>query len=235
MSALRGGEPVMQVLLTGFEPFDGEAVNPSWEAVRALQGWQLPALAGQHGPAQVHARRMPCVFGAALQALDAALAELQPSLVIAVGQAGGRSAFTPERVAINIDDGRICDNAGCQPIDVPVVAGAPAAYFSSLPVKRIVQAVRAAGLPAELSNTAGTFVCNHLFYGLMHRLAQPEAQRRGMRGGFIHIPYLPEQAARLPGPPPAMALADVMAALRLAVQASLLPGADLQASGGALH
>lgn len=226
---------VMRVLLTGFEPFDADAINPSWEAVRALDGWQLPALAGQHGPVQVHARKLPCVFGVALQVLDAALEELRPSLVIAVGQAGGRSAFTPERVAINIDDGRICDNAGCQPIDVPVVAGAPAAYFSSLPVKRIVAAVRAAGLPAELSNTAGTFVCNHLFYGLMHRLAQPDAQGQGLRGGFIHIPYLPEQAARVPGTPPSMALADVVAALRVAVQVSVLPGPDVAASGGALH
>lgn len=222
----------MQVLLTGFEPFEGARINPSWEAVRTLEGWRFEA-AGQ--AVQVHARRMPCAFGAALVALDAALAELQPQCVIAVGQAGGRSAFTPERVAINVDDGRICDNAGCQPIDEPVVAGAPAAYFSSLPLKAIVQAVRAAGLPAEVSNSAGTFVCNHLFYGLMHRLAQPDAQARGVRGGFIHIPYLPEQAAGLPGPPPALALADAVAALRIAVQVSAATPEDMRLAGGALH
>nr|WP_225781791.1 pyroglutamyl-peptidase I [Xenophilus sp. Marseille-Q4582] len=222
----------MRVLLTGFDPFEGAAVNPSWEAVRALDGWRFGAGARA---VEVHARRMPCAFGAALTALDAALAQLQPHCVIAVGQAGGRSAFTPERVAINLDDGRICDNAGCQPIDQPVVPGAPAAYFATLPIKAIVQAVRAAGLPAEVSNTAGTFVCNHLFYGLMHRLAQPDAQRQGVRGGFIHIPYLPEQAAHLPGPPPAMALADAVAALRIAVQVSVAQTQDLKLAGGALH
>lgn len=232
------GLSALRVLLTGFEPFEGASLNPSWEAARALDGWCFDA-AGPSVPAavrvQVHARRMPCVFGAALAALDAALAELQPQLVIAVGQAGGRAAFTPERVAINVDDGRIGDNAGRQPIDQPVVPGAPAAYFATLPVKAIVQAVRGAGLPAELSNTAGTFVCNHLFYGLMHRLAQADARARGLRGGFIHIPYLPEQAARLPGPPPAMALADAVAALRIAVQVSVAQAEDLKLAGGALH
>lgn len=222
----------MQVLLTGFDPFEGARINPSWEAVRALEGWRFE-VAGV--AVQVHARRMPCEFGAALESLDAALAELQPHFVIAVGQAGGRSAFTPERVAINLDDGRICDNAGCQPIDQPVVAGAPAAYFATLPIKAIVQAVRGAGLPAEVSNTAGTFVCNHLFYGLMHRLAQPQAQARGVRGGFIHIPYLPEQAAQWPGPPPALSLADAVAALRIAVQVSVAQTEDLKLAGGALH
>ena len=223
----------MHVLLTGFEPFEGASINPSWEAVRALEGWRFQA--GEGGTVQVHARRMPCAFGAALDALDAALAELRPHVVIAVGQAGGRAAFTPERVAINLDDGRICDNAGCQPIDQPVVAGGPAAYFSTLPVKAIVQAVRGAGLPAEVSNTAGTFVCNHLFYGLMHRLAQPGAQARGVRGGFIHIPCLPEQVATLPGAPPALPLADAVAALRIAVQVSATRADDLKLAGGALH
>lgn len=221
---------VHRVLLTGFEPFEAAQINPSWEAVRALDGWVLDAA---HGPVQVRARRMPCAFGAALDALDEALREWPPQLVIALGQAGGRSAFTPERVAINVDDGRICDNLGCQPIDQPVVPGGPAAYFSTLPVKAIVQAVRAAGLPAEVSNTAGTFVCNHLFYGLMHRLAQ--RADAGLRGGFIHIPYLPEQAAGLPGSPPSMALADAVTALRIAVQVSVLRAEDLKLTGGALH
>jgi len=219
----------LRVLLTGFEPFEGASLNPSWEAVRALDGWTFDAA---DRSVHVHARRMPCAFGAALEALDTALDELQPEVVIAVGQAGGRSAFTPERVAINVDDGRICDNAGCQPIDQPVVAGGPDAYFSTLPIKAIVQAVRAAGLPAEVSNTAGTFVCNHLFYGLMHRLA---ARAGAVRGGFIHIPFLPGQAARLPGPPPAMALADAVAALRIAVQVAVSQGEDLRVAEGALH
>lgn len=214
-----------RVLLTGFEPFGGEAINPSWEAVRALDGWRV-------GDATVHARRIACVFGQALRELDAAIDELQPTLVIAVGQAGGRAEITPERVAINIDDGRICDNAGGQPIDEPVVAGAPAAYFSTLPIKAIVRDLRAAGVPASVSNSAGTFVCNHLFFGLMHRLAMRGPA--GVRGGFVHIPFLPEQAARWPGQP-SMGLAAVVDALRVAVGTSLAVHQDLRETGGALH
>ena len=215
----------MNVLLTGFEPFEQEAINPSWEAVRALDGWR-------HDGAVVHARRISCVFGAALRELDAAIDELQPQLVLAIGLAGGRSEITPERVAINVDDGRICDNAGCQPIDVPVVAGAPAAYFSSLPIKAMVRDLRAAGIPAAVSNTAGTFVCNHLFFGLMHRIAtRPVA---GMRGGFIHIPYLTGQAARLPGQP-SMALETLVAGLRIAIATALSVREDVLETGGQLH
>jgi pyroglutamyl-peptidase len=216
---------VPNVLLTGFEPFDKDALNPSWEAERALEGWRCEG-------ASVHARRVSCVFGAALRELDAAIDELQPQLVIGVGQAGGRSEITPERVAINVDDGRICDNAGCQPIDMPVVAGAPAAYFSTLPIKAMVRDLRAGGIPAAVSNSAGTFVCNHVFFGLMHRIAtRPVAT--GMRGGFIHIPYLPEQAARFPGAP-SMALDTVIAALRIAVATALVVREDVRETGGQL-
>ena len=152
----------------------------------------------------------------------------------AIGQAGGRSEITPERVAINVDDGRICDNAGRQPIDAPVVAGAPAAYFSTLPIKAIVRDLRAAGIPASVSNTAGTFVCNHLFFGLMHRIAtRPVAD--GMRGGFIHIPYLPEQAARLARGSRAWRSTTVIAALRVAVRTSLAVREDVREGGGQLH
>lgn len=215
----------MKVLLTGFEPFDKETLNPSWEAVRALDGWRCEG-------AVVHARRISCVFGAALAELDAAIDELQPQLVLGIGQAGGRSEITPERIAINIDDGRICDNAGCQPIDEAVVAGAPAAYFSSLPIKAIVRDLRAGGIPASVSNTAGTFVCNHLFFGLMHRIAVRPVP--GMRGGFIHIPFLPEQAARFPGLP-SMGLDTVVAALRIAVATSIAVREDVRETGGQLH
>ncbi|XPG44294.1 pyroglutamyl-peptidase I [Variovorax sp. KK3] len=212
----------MNILLTGFEPFDKDAINPSWEAVRALDGWRCEG-------AVVHARRISCVFGAALRELDAAIDELQPVLAIGVGQAGGRSEITPERVAINVDDGRICDNAGCQPIDEPVVPGAPAAYFSTLPIKAMVRELRTAGIPASVSNSAGTFVCNHLFFGLMHRIATRPAP--GLRGGFIHIPYLPEQAARYPGAP-SMALDTIVAALRISVATALAVRADLRETGG---
>lgn len=221
-----------RVLVTGFEPFDRDSINPSWEAVRALDGWRFELPDGR--AVQVHARRMPCVFGAALQALDEAIDDVRPELVLAIGQAGGRSEVTPERVAINVDDGRICDNAGCQPIDVPVIAGAPAAYFSTLPIKAIVHELKGAGIPASVSNSAGTFVCNHLFFGLMHRIAtRPVAG--GLRGGFIHIPLLPEQAARLPGGLPSMSLEAMVAALRIAVRTSLALREDIREGGGALN
>ncbi len=213
----------MKVLLTGFEPFDGEAINPSWEAVSALDGWRF-------GQVQVHVRRIGCVFGQALRELDAAIDEVQPQLVIAIGQAGGRSEITPERIAINIDDGRICDNAGCQPIDQPVVPGGPAAYFSTLPIKAIVQALRAAGIPASVSNSAGTFVCNHLFYGLMHRCAPSP----GLRGGFIHVPWLPQQAALLMDAS-SLPLATMVEALRIAVRVAAERSQDVRVAGGALH
>ena len=135
MSAVRHRSPV--VLITGFDPFDQELVNPSWEAVRTLDGWRC-------GDALVQARQVPCVFGEAIAVLKQAMVELQPDLVLCIGLAGGRSEITPERVAINLDDGRIADNAGHQPIDLPVVAGGPAAYFSTLPIKAMVRDLRAA-------------------------------------------------------------------------------------------
>ena len=213
------------VLLTGFDPFEQEAINPSWEAVRALDGWKV-------GRATVYARQMPCVFGEAIDTLARAMDELKPQLVLCVGQAGGRSEITPERIAINIDDGRIADNAGRQPIDLPVVPGAPAAYFSTLPIKAMVRDLRAAGVPASVSNSAGTFVCNHIFYGLMHRIATHPVP--GLRGGFSHIPYLPEQAARFPGAP-SMSLVTMTEALRIAVATALAVKQDVAETGGQLH
>jgi pyroglutamyl-peptidase len=215
----------MNILLTGFDPFEQESINPSWEAVRALDGWKV-------GGAVVHARQVPCVFGQALDVLASAMDELQPQLVLCIGQAGGRAEITPERIAINIDDGRVADNAGRQPIDLPVVPGAPAAYFSTLPIKAIVRDLRAAGVPASVSNTAGTFVCNHIFYGLMHRIATHPVP--GLRGGFIHIPYLPEQAARFAGAP-SMSLATMVEALRIAVATALAVKQDVAETGGQLH
>jgi pyroglutamyl-peptidase len=215
---------LMNILLTGFEPFGGETINPSWEAVRALDGWRCT------GRATVHARRVGCVFGESLAAMNAAIDELEPRLVIGVGQAGGRSEISPERVAVNLDDARIADNAGHQPIDQPVVAGAPAAYFSTLPIKAMVRDLRAAGIPASVSNSAGSFVCNHVFFGLMHRLAG----LKGVRGGFIHVPWLPAQAAQFAGAP-SMALATMIEGLRVAVSTALSVREDLRESGGQLH
>ena len=151
-------------------------------------------------------------------------------LVIAVGQAGGRLEINPERVAINVDDFRIPDNGGFQPIDEPIVAVSPVVYLSTLPIKAMVEAMRQAGVPAAVSNSAGTFVCNHLFYGLMHHLAQSGSSTRG---GFIHIPYLPEQAARLGGQP-SMAVETVVRGLEAAIAAALTRAEDLKQTGGTI-
>lgn len=212
------------VLLTGFEPFNQEAINPAWEAVRALDGWD-------GGDFLVEARQLPCVFGLANQVLHQAIEELQPALVIAVGQAGGRCDLSVERIAINIDDAPIADNRQRQPVDQPIAADGPAAFFSTLPIKAIVHALRAAGLPASVSQTAGTFVCNHVFYGLMRQAAEWGTV---MRAGFIHIPYLPQQAAAHPGAA-SMALADMIEGLRIAVRTSLSVSADLREAGGLTH
>lgn len=211
----------MTLLLTGFAPFGGETLNPSWEAVRRLDGERL-------GDLLVVAAQLPTEFGVALRVLDELLERHRPTLVVAVGQAGGRAELSLERIAINVDDARIPDNAGRQPIDEPVVAGGPAAYFSTLPIKAMTRVLRDAGIPAAVSQTAGTFVCNHVFYGLQHRL-----QGSGVRGGFIHIPYLPAQAAAQPGAP-SMALETLIAGLRLALTCAATTQADLREGGGQL-
>ncbi|WP_343628309.1 pyroglutamyl-peptidase I [Roseateles sp.] len=215
-----------KILLTGFEPFGGESINPSWELARALSGEIID-------DAKVVALQLPCVFGESLRQLDEALQRIRPIAVLAIGQAGGRCDLSLERVAINVDDARIPDNAGAQPIDEPVMPGGPAAYFSTLPIKAIVQGLRAAGYPASVSQTAGTFVCNHVFYGLQHRLSQlRQLQGCAIRGGFMHIPYLPEQAARHPGAP-SLPLPTLVAATRLAL--ALAVGAEeIRAGGGQL-
>lgn len=211
------------VLITGFEPFGGEAVNPSWEVVSRLDN---AIIAG----CRVVARQLPCVFGEALVELNGAIDALSPSLVLAVGQAGGRCDISVERVAINVDDARIPDNRGKQPIDEPIVPGGPAAWFSSLPVKAMVAALRDAGIPASVSQTAGTFVCNHVMYGLLHTLSNiPQA-----KGGFIHIPYLPQQAAAHPGAP-SMAAETVRQALEVAIATALQVDTDIRLTGGATH
>ena len=203
------------VLLTGFEPFGDETINPSWEAVRALHGARI----GGH---RVEARCLPVEFGAANARLRKAIRETKPALVVCVGQAGGRTQLSLERVAINVDDARRPDNAGNAPIDAPIVVGGPAAYFTSLPIKRLRQALQRAGIPAEVSQTAGTYVCNHVFYGLMHALRT----RRGVRGGFVHIPYSPEQAARHPGAA-SLPTETVVEALKLVVRTTLKHPGDL--------
>jgi pyroglutamyl-peptidase len=172
------------------------------------------------------------VFGDAAEALRGHVDALRPDIVIAVGQAGGRPEISLERIAINVDDARIPDNAGRQPVDVPIVADGPAAWFTTLPIKAIVAAIRARGIKAGVSQTAGTFVCNHVFYALMHHL---RGRGQAVKAGFIHVPFLPEQAAAWPEPAPAMTLDEIVTALRVAVEVALRTDADLVEAGGATH
>jgi pyroglutamyl-peptidase len=210
------------VLLTGFEPFGGEAVNPSWLVAQALHGRSF-------GDARVHSVQLPCVFGRALDELDAALQATRPVLVLALGQAAGRTELSLERVAINVDDARIPDNAGRQPIDEAVSAGGPAAYFSTLPVKAVVAALHSARIPAGVSQSAGTFVCNHVFYGLQQRLAGS-----GVRSGFMHLPLLPEQALERPDMP-SLPLETMVSGTRIVIETALGFGAgDLRLGGGSV-
>jgi pyroglutamyl-peptidase len=219
---------MVRILVTGFEPFGGQSLNPSWEVARALHGLKL------HG-AQVTAVQLPCVFAQALPALQQALAQHSPDIALALGQAEGRCDFSVERVAINVMDARIADNAGAQPIDVPVIAGGPAAYFSTLPIKSLVAGLRAGGFPASVSQTAGTFVCNQVFYALQHTLAG-----LGVHSGFMHLPLLPEQAAQWKGPslpswPANWQIAGVAHALSLLLAQRQQGLADAAISGGTLN
>ena len=207
------------VLLTGFEPFDQDPVNPSWEAVRRLDGVHLCT------DVQMVARQLPCAFATAGEYLAQLIDELQPAMVIAIGLGPGRSTISMERVAINVNDARIPDNLGEQPIDTPVVVDGPAAYFTTLPIKAMVKAVREAGVAASVSQTAGTFVCNQVFYLLQHALAATS-----VRSGFIHVPLLPEQVTG--SQRPSMELDTVVAGLQAAVTAAWQTPVDVKEAGG---
>ena len=210
----------LSVLVTGFDPFGGSAVNPSWDAIHALNG----RLVAGH---RIVGGEIPTIFGESLARLEALMEQHRPKLVICTGQAGGRGAISLERVAINVNDARIPDNRGYKPIDVPIVPDGPAAYFTSLPIKAMLQALLENGVRAEVSQTAGTFVCNQTFYGLMHLLARP--QWHGTRGGLIHVPYLPEQGQ------PSMRLEEIVRGLELAIDCALNTRHDIRKEAGALN
>lgn len=214
----------MRILVTGFDPFDGESCNPSWDAVSQLS----EQIAG----AEIVMKCVPTEFRRATAEVSEAIDELAPDAVVLVGQAGGRADVTPERVAINLEDARIPDNAGAQPIDVPVADDGPAAYFSTLPVKAMVAAIRDTGLPAYLSNSAGTFVCNDLMYGVLHHLAM--TGRTAVRAGFVHVPFVPEQAARYEGAA-SLPLDDIVRALTAAIEAVVAVEDDPKIALGATH
>lgn len=207
-----------RVLLTGFDAFGGASLNPSWLAVQALNG---EALAGH----KLIAAQIPTAFSGSVRELARLVRVHKPALVICVGQAGGRSAISLERIAINIADASIADNEGAQPVDVPVNPKGPAAYFSTLPIKAMLLTLQKAGIPAEVSQTAGTFVCNHVFYALMNMIAKRGKAAR-IRGGFIHVPWLPEQGR------PSMELADMVKGLRVATECALLTSADTALGAG---
>ena len=214
----------MKILVTGFDPFGGEKVNPALEAVKSLPS-------EIHG-AEIHWVEIPTVFYKSAEVLEAEIVRYQPDVVLCIGQAGGRASLTPERVAINQDDARIPDNQGNQPIDTPIRLDGEAAYFSTLPIKAMVQAIKEVGLPATVSNTAGTFVCNHLMYQALY-LADKKFPH--MRAGFMHIPYMIEQVINKPNTA-SMNLADIVKGIEATIGAIVdYKDKDLKIVGGATH
>ncbi len=223
------------VLITGFDAFGGDAVNPSWLVAQALSGETIEG----H---RVVAAQLPTEFVNSGKRLAALLRRHKPELVLCLGLAGGRAHLSLERIAINVQDARIADNVGTQPMDVPIVSRGPAAYFSTLPIKAMQQAMAGQGVAAEISQTAGTFVCNHVFYLLMHQLhnavsaprqsipsKRSNKARPSPRAGFIHVPYLPDQGE------PHMALDDMARGVRAACACALTTRKDIARGGGALN
>lgn len=213
----------MKVLVTGFDPFGGESINPAWEAVKVIKD----EIAG----AEVVKMQIPTVVGKSIAKIHDKMVEINPDIVIAVGQAGGRFGVTPERVAINVTDARIPDNEGNQPIDEVIFEDGDAAYFSNLPVKAMVQAIKDAGYPSVLSNTAGTYICNHVMYGILYYI---QKEFPNARGGFIHVPYATSQVVNKPNTA-SMSLADITASLEAAIKAAVENQADIKAIGGETH
>ena len=195
----------MKILLTAFDPFGGESVNPAEETVK-----------GVSAPAGVELTKLtvPTVYGKSIETVVAAMESADYDAVLCIGQAGGRSDLTVERVAINVNDAAAPDNAGVLLTDAPIAEGGPAAYFATLPVKAIVEGIRKVGIPASVSNTAGTFVCNQLLYGVLHSIA---VSGRATRAGFIHVPFIPEQVVDKAGKP-SMALETIIRGIEAALE-----------------
>lgn len=212
----------MKILVTGFDPFGGEPINPALEAVKKLSK--------QIGNAEVIALEIPTVFNKSLEKIEEAIHLYQPDVVLSIGQAGGRFGITPERVAINVDDARIKDNEGNQPVDTSVYADGENAYFTNLPVKAMVAEMVKEGLPASLSNTAGTFVCNHVMYGILYMINKKYPH---MRGGFIHVPYIPQQVAGKPNTP-SMSLEDITRGLEICIKVISETTEDIKVAAGTI-
>lgn len=214
----------MKVLVTGFDPFGGESVNPAFEAVKLLPD----TIAG----AEIIKLEIPTVFSKSGPAVEAGIKEHNPDIVINVGQAGGRSCVTIEQVGINLAEARIPDNAGEQPIDEPLQADGPTAYFATIPVKAIVQNIRAHGLPAHISYTAGTYVCNCVMYNVLHMAATKYPH---IRAGFIHVPFATEQVIDKANGVASMALGDIAKALECAIEAAVNNKEDINEAMGTTH
>lgn len=212
----------MKILVTGFDPFGGEPINPAIESVKKLPD----TIAG----ADIIKLEIPTVVHKSLNVIEEAIQKHDPDMILSIGQAGGRSDLTVERVGINVDDCRIKDNEGNQPVDEPVYADGPAAYFVNLPIKAMVEEIRKAGIPASISNSAGTFVCNHVTYGVRYLV---DKKFPGKKSGFIHIPYLPAQVVDKPGQP-SMALDVIVEGLIAAIRAMVTSKEDIRITGGAI-
>lgn len=192
----------MKIIVTGFDPFGGEKINPSIECVKAL-----PEIEG----VKLIRLELPTVFKESAQRLNEVINDVKPDAVLSVGQSGGRAGITMERIAINVDDARIPDNISQQPIDEEIQVEGEAAYFSTLPIKRIVKAIREAGISAEVSNSAGTFVCNHIMYQALFAATKAD---KPFKAGFMHIPFIPEQTTDKPSLP----LEESTKALQIAIE-----------------
>ncbi|MCR5289579.1 MAG: pyroglutamyl-peptidase I [Treponema sp.] len=210
----------MKLLLTAFDPFGGDSVNPALEAVKQVKDII--------GDVTIVKLEVPTVFKKSVATVQAAIEREKPDAVLCIGQAGGRFDITPERVAINIDDARIKDNEGNQPIDTPIFPDGEPAYFSTLPIKAMVQSIKKAGLPSSVSNTAGTFVCNHLMYGVLYTLAK---KYPNIRGGFMHVPFITSQILNRPSTP-SLSLPDIVKGIEAAIDAIGLHLDDVKITGG---
>lgn len=211
----------MKVLLTGFDPFGGENINPAYEAVKLvsneIEAWEIIKI------------EIPTVFRDSVQCIKNAIEEHQPEMVLCIGQAGGSPHIAVERVGINVDDARIPDNAGNQPIDEPIFEDGENAYFSNLPIKKMVAEMSKAGLEAVVSNSAGTYVCNHVLYSVMYMINK---QFKDIRGGFIHVPFIPEQTVGRDVP--SMPLNRIVQGLEIAIKTAIVCEKDEKLVGGSI-
>lgn len=214
----------MKLLLTGFDPFGGEPINPAWEAVKRASD--------QVGDVEVVKLMVPTVFYKSIDTVAAAIEKEKPDAVLCIGQAGGRFDLNPERVAINVNDARIPDNEGNQPLDGPVFEDGETAYFATLPIKAMAEEIRKAGVPASVSNTAGTYVCNHLMYGVLYTLANKYPD---VRGGFMHVPFITSQVINRKPIAPSLSLEQIVTGIEAAVKAIGENQEDIKTAEGQTH